>query len=172
MKAKLPFIISGLLISSIAFAQDSSANSDSKVIFKSQPQVHSKVTPATKSHSNKGQVHYRPTRLGSSSPLYDTYKKNDYGAGSVTTNPNKSAGTVENPDNPAIPPNKSTNRATEIRRDTRLGSSSPLYDTYRKNDYGAGSVTTNPHKSGGSGYGLPAPATDSVRAAIDSSRNQ
>lgn len=28
--------------------------------------------------------------------------------------------------------------------DTRLGSSSPLYDTYEKNTYGAGSVTTNP----------------------------
>ena len=32
---------------------------------------------------------YRDTRLGSSSPLYDTYKKNDNGAGSITTNPNK-----------------------------------------------------------------------------------
>ena len=33
---------------------------------------------------------YRPTRLGSSSPLYNTYKKNAYGAGAITTNPNKS----------------------------------------------------------------------------------
>ena len=33
---------------------------------------------------------YRPTRLGSSSPLYSTYKKNNYGAGAITTNPNKS----------------------------------------------------------------------------------
>ena len=33
---------------------------------------------------------YRDTRLGSSSPLYKTYKKNDYGAGAITTNPNKS----------------------------------------------------------------------------------
>jgi|SRR6185437_2073330 len=32
---------------------------------------------------------YRDTRLGSSSPLYNTYKKNDNGAGSITTNPNK-----------------------------------------------------------------------------------
>lgn len=32
---------------------------------------------------------YRDTRLGSSSPLYNTYKTNDNGAGSVTTNPNK-----------------------------------------------------------------------------------
>ncbi|MBS1737583.1 MAG: hypothetical protein JSS98_13405 [Bacteroidetes bacterium] len=30
---------------------------------------------------------YRPTRLGSSSPLYDTYDKNKKGAGSVTTSP-------------------------------------------------------------------------------------
>ncbi len=29
-------------------------------------------------------------------------------------------------------------------RDSRLGSSSPLYDTYEKNSNGAGSVTTNP----------------------------
>lgn len=32
---------------------------------------------------------YRPTRLGSSSPNSDTYKKNDFGAGAVTTNPHK-----------------------------------------------------------------------------------
>ncbi len=32
---------------------------------------------------------YRDTRLGSSSPLYNTYKKNDYGAGAITNNPNK-----------------------------------------------------------------------------------
>ncbi|MEO6682927.1 MAG: hypothetical protein ABIN48_08875 [Ginsengibacter sp.] len=33
--------------------------------------------------------------------------------------------------------------------DTRLGSSSPLYNTYKKNDYGAGAITTNPFKTGG-----------------------
>ena len=32
---------------------------------------------------------YRDTRLGSSSPMYNTYEKNNNGAGSVTTNPNK-----------------------------------------------------------------------------------
>lgn len=32
---------------------------------------------------------YRDTRLGSSSPLYNTYEKNDNGAGAITTNPNK-----------------------------------------------------------------------------------
>lgn len=32
---------------------------------------------------------YRDTRLGSSSLMYNTYKKNDYGAGAITTNTNK-----------------------------------------------------------------------------------
>ena len=36
-----------------------------------------------------------------------------------------------------------------IYRDTRLGSSSPMYNTYLKNDKGAGAVTTNPNKGGG-----------------------
>lgn len=41
---------------------------------------------------------YRPTRLGSSSPKYDTYEKNKRGAGAVTTNPNKTgSGTVTPP---------------------------------------------------------------------------
>lgn len=44
-----------------------------------------------KVYNNPVQHHpmYRDTRLGSSSPLYNTYKKNDYGAGAITTNPNK-----------------------------------------------------------------------------------
>lgn len=90
---------------------------------------------------------YRDTRLGSSEPQYDTYKKNDYGAGAVTTNTNKIGGGVivnqnnaeTNESKPAI--NSSGN--TPIYRN-RLGSSSPLYNTYEKNDYGAGSVTTSP----------------------------
>jgi len=33
-----------------------------------------------------------------------------------------------------------------IYRDTRLGSSSKQYNSYKKNDKGAGAITTNPHK--------------------------
>ena len=33
-----------------------------------------------------------------------------------------------------------------IYRDTRLGGSSKKYNTYRKNDNGAGAITTNPNK--------------------------
>lgn len=43
-----------------------------------KPQVQRKAPPSNP---------YRDTRLGSSSPLYDTYEKNSNGAGSVTTTP-------------------------------------------------------------------------------------
>lgn len=91
---------------------------------------------------------YRDTRLGSSSPLYNTYQKNDNGAGAITTNPNKSGGVI-----PISSEEKTIDSAAakltpekQIYRDTRLGSSSPLYNTYEKNKEGAGAVTTNPIK--------------------------
>lgn len=83
---------------------------------------------------------YNDTRLGSSAPENDSYIKNDNGAGSITTNPNKGNGT--NVSNPST----NSNAPVPIYRDTRLGSSSPLYNTYEKNDNGAGSITTNPNK--------------------------
>lgn len=97
---------------------------------------------------------YRDTRLGSSTSQYDTYKKNDYGAGAVTTSPKSSTATF-NPANNTTP--VSTKGNTPIYRDTRLGSSSPLYNTYEKNDYGAGAVTTNPNKWGGGIPSTPLP---------------
>jgi hypothetical protein len=54
--------------------------------------VRSSVIPAIKSKSQAEGHIYRPTRLGSSSPLYNTYEKNNYGAGAITTNPNKQGG--------------------------------------------------------------------------------
>lgn len=82
---------------------------------------------------------YNDTRLGSSSTENDSYIKNDNGAGSITTNPNKGNGTN-------VIPSTNSNPPTPIYRDTRLGSSSPLYNTYEKNDDGAGAITTNPNK--------------------------
>lgn len=98
----------------------------------------------TRSYQNPPSTNsiYRDTRLGGSSPLYNTYKKNDYGAGAITTDPNKGRG-IANYENYDFKPKKSANK---IYRDTRLGGSSPLYNTYKKNDYGAGAITTNPHK--------------------------
>ncbi len=90
MKAKLLMFVPGILFSLTAFSQDSSVASPSKnkVIFKNEPRVHSTIIPAQKTSTKKPHI-YRDTRLGSSSPKYNTYKKNDYGAGAVTTNPNK-----------------------------------------------------------------------------------
>lgn len=83
---------------------------------------------------------YQDTRLGSSSPQNSTYQTNNNGAGSVTTDPNKGVGSN------VSTPQTDTNVAPPVYRDTRLGSSSPLYNTYQKNDNGAGAVTTNPNK--------------------------
>lgn len=86
--------------------------------------------------------HY-DTKPGSRSPVYNSYPKNDHGADTLTNNPNKSQSlriphTIVQPANPITAPT--------IYRDTRLGSSSPLYNTYKKNDFGAGAVTNNPNK--------------------------
>lgn len=93
--------------------------------------------------NNSGQI-YNRNRLGSSAPQYDSYEKNNYGAGSITTDPNKGSGV-----NMAPVKSPGDSAKTTIYSDLRLGSSSPLYNTYEKNNYGAGSVTTNPNKTGG-----------------------
>jgi hypothetical protein len=168
MKTKLLLLIPGILISTIGFGQDSS-RSNSKVIFNTAPKVRSSVIPATKSKTNSESQMYRPTRLGSSSAFYNTYEKNHYGAGAVTTNPHKSgSGVLENNQQSISPINNSDN-TRDMRRDTRSGSSSPLYDTYKKNDYGAGAITTNPNKQGGSSPVIASPA-DSTYSAPDSTK--
>lgn len=99
MKTKpLVAIIFSFLISNIAYSQDTSSNQRL-----SENQTYH-VTPSANPNNNMTGVMtrdsttkithhiYRPTRLGSSSPLYNTYEKNDYGAGAITTNPNKSGG--------------------------------------------------------------------------------
>lgn len=107
------------------------------------------AAPATS--NQEADADYRATRLGSSSPMYHTYETNAYGAGSVTTNRHKASGSGFSPstEQPAAPAARSAEQP--ISPDTRMGSSSPLYNTYEKNAYGAGSVTTNQHKAGG-GY--------------------
>ena len=93
---------------------------------------------------------YRDTRLGGSSPYYNTYQKNDYGAGAITTNPNKGNGKAQ------YPGHFDSGQATsDIYRDTRLGGSSPHHRTYKSNDYGAGAITTDPHKGNTSGKSTP-----------------
>lgn len=167
MKKNISIFISCLFLSGVGFAQDST-RSESHTTYKTDPQVKSVVIPAKKYHTDGSAVHYRPTRLGSSSPVYNTYEKNDFGAGAVTTNPNKS-GSAASTINPEVPPNNSSNSG--IRRDTRLGSSSPLYDSYKKNDYGAGAITTNPNKTGGGANVIINPAQDTMHVHSDTTRN-
>jgi hypothetical protein len=65
--------------------------SNSKQVQNSVPSVPVQQQQASSQIQNipTSQSMYRDTRLGSSSPLYNTYQKNDYGAGAITTNPNK-----------------------------------------------------------------------------------
>jgi outer membrane biosynthesis protein TonB len=55
---------------------------------------------------------------------------------------------IDKPTNTTAPEpvqkNSQTRPASNLYSDTRLGSSSPLYDTYEKNKNGVGSVTTSP----------------------------
>lgn len=101
------------------------------------------VTTSHSNYKNSPQPHiYRDTRLGGSSPLYNTYKKNDYGAGAITTNPNKTGSSINYNSNLV----DSSKNQSPIYRDTRLGGSSRGHRTYKTNEYGAGAITTNPNK--------------------------
>ena len=84
MKIKLAVTTIGLLFSFAGFSQDSVSGAQNKVTLKSRNTTLQQKDKQVK----KGSI-YRPTRLGSSSPMYNTYKKNDYGAGGVTTDPDK-----------------------------------------------------------------------------------
>jgi hypothetical protein len=139
MKFKIfPALILSFLISSAAEAQDTSAN---QAISKDETYP---VSSPVRNYTIPAKPHiYRDTRLGSSSPLYNTYQKNDNGAGAVTTNPHKSNGMNLFQRNTF---DSAKDNVGNIYRDTRLGSSASFYNTYQKNDYGAGAITTNPHK--------------------------
>jgi hypothetical protein len=161
MKAKtIAIFVSGFFISNCVFSQDTSANQKltQDRTYQPAPQQNEYSTPQTNTH--------RDTRVGSSSPLYNTYKKNDYGAGGVTTNPNK---TNESSYSQTFPTTNSSQKSP-VYRDTRLGSSSPLYNTYQKNDYGAGAITTNPDKSSSGGF-TPLPDNGGQISQPDSVQN-
>ena len=90
MKAKtIAIFISGFFISNCVFSQDTSQN---QKLSQDRTYEPAQSAPLPNEYSTPQPHIYRDTRLGSSSPLYNTYKKNDYGAGAITTNPNKSGG--------------------------------------------------------------------------------
>lgn len=84
-----------ILIASIFFATSAFSQDSNYVRFKTDttaPKLNQlQVQKRPKYYGNKPLTPniYRDTRLGSSSPMYNTYIKNHYGAGAVTTNPNK-----------------------------------------------------------------------------------
>ena len=94
---KITTFVLGIFISFPAFSQDTihtyPVQKDSVLISQPVNKNNEKII----SYSNENKIQDKPasqsiyydTRLGSSSPLYDTYEKNDYGAGAITTNPNK-----------------------------------------------------------------------------------
>ncbi|MDP4285138.1 MAG: hypothetical protein Q8891_11990 [Bacteroidota bacterium] len=146
MKIEFALTISVALISFTSFNLFSNRLplTENKVNSDQYLSVYSTAILTRKEHADTVQPIYSDTRTGTSSPLYNSYKKNDDGAGSITTNDNKlqSGSAYKKMPSPA---NSVSN--SPIYRDTRLGSSSPLYNTYKKNDYGAGAITTNPNKS-------------------------
>ena len=138
MKSKI--IILSITIGFFAntvMAQDTSENQRL-----SENQTYHISTPDRNYSNNPNNHIYRDTRLGGSSPLYNTYKKNDNGAGAITTNPNKTGSSINYNNNFF----DSSQKQNTIYRDTRLGASSPGHRTYKTNDYGAGAITTNPNK--------------------------
>jgi len=148
-------MICAIFSASSAFSQDTSQN---------QMLTREEHTYPIKSHNYKSATEhhiYRDTRLGSSSPYFNTYQKNDYGAGAITTDPNKGNGVAKYPDVYF----DSSKLTSNIYRDTRLGGSSPGHKTYKTNDYGAGAITTDPDKgsSGGSKPNVVYPAPDSTK---------
>lgn len=164
MKTKFLLFFPGLAISINSFCQDSTSLKNNTEI-QNQQQLPTTMNPVQQSQPNNQPI-YRDTRLGSSSPQYNTYQKNQYGAGGVTTDYYKSQGG-------GIPENIAAQHYFDTThpsyRDTRLGSSSPNYNTYEKNNYGAGAVTTNPNKGQG-GVPVFAPATSEILSTTDSLR--
>lgn len=109
MKSKYILTFALILFTYVAFSQDSVHNNNADSIkYKYLQKVNVIKSHNTMEENSRVQlkytnpkIEYRPTRLGSSSPLYNTYEKNKRGAGAITTNPNKDAGFKANDTNQA-----------------------------------------------------------------------
>ena len=150
-------LITALFISDYVFSQDTSLNQK----LSENETYHIAPTNNNQISQPQDQIH-RDSRSGSSSPMYNTYQKNNNGAGAITTNPNKGSGSTFTSSF-----NLDSTQKSPVYHDTRLGSSSPLYNTYQKNNYGAGAITTNPNKGSGGGNFTPSPTAQVNEAPID-----
>jgi len=123
MKNKiLPVVILILFFSTKSFSQTTKAN-------------HTKSDTTTAIHHNdlKNQRIYEAKNTAKQGQLSSTASATTYSAGASSQDKT-----------PAPVAKKSTKKP--MYRDTRLGSSSKKYNTYKKNDNGAGAITTNPNK--------------------------
>lgn len=155
IKTGLTLIIA-IFISDSVFCQDTSSNQK----LSENETYH--IAPTNNQISQPENQIHRDSRLGSSSQMYNTYQKNNDGAGAITTNPNKGSGSTFTPNF-----NLDSAQKNRVYHDTRLGSSSSLYNTYQKNNYGAGAITTNPNKGSGAGNFTPSPTTQINEVSAD-----
>lgn len=138
-EAKAPEPSAPILDKATSEPLNTTLNKPASTTVSREPQVSPNVTQSPQVNNEESTV---PATSVSKVPITQSpvYSDTKLGGGSITSNPNKSMGT--NVSNPST----NSNAPGTIYRDTRLGSSSPLYNTYEKNDNGAGSVTTNPNK--------------------------
>lgn len=81
-----------VFISMKSFCQDTTHLSKKQVVHRKSQTTHKALVSRTQNKriiAPAKKPMYRDTRLGGSSKKYNTYKKNDNGAGAITNNPNK-----------------------------------------------------------------------------------
>lgn len=140
------FIVSLFFIPVVVFCQDTNNSS------KTETKLHKFFHPENKNivTTQDSSKSIAPATTAIQTPtLIDSTQRNDNKLAGNNPLSNSSSPTknytnqpAATPTLPVIPPENNNT----IYRDTRLGSSSPLYNTYKKNDNGAGAVTTNPNK--------------------------
>ncbi|MEO9098842.1 MAG: hypothetical protein ABI267_00875 [Ginsengibacter sp.] len=92
MKKLITITFLCMFISLKSFCQDTTHLSKKQVPHKKSPTTHKALVSRTQNKriiTSAKRPMYRDTRLGGSSKKYNTYKKNDNGAGAITNNPNK-----------------------------------------------------------------------------------
>ncbi len=92
MKKFITIMLACVFISLKGFCQDTAHLSKKSAVHKSSQNANKVLVSRTRNKPiamPAKKPMYRDTRLGSSSKKYNTYKKNDNGAGAVTNNPDK-----------------------------------------------------------------------------------
>ncbi|MEP7253795.1 MAG: hypothetical protein ABI683_15485 [Ginsengibacter sp.] len=142
MKNKLmPLMISGLLISFSALSQTSDSATHPKLSafrqLKANSQAANDSAVAASMTATNNVIDNSATTPAAPAATTGISKKTNAPT-AIVNNPAPVTRIQEQPAPVATP------QQAHVYIDTRLGSSTPQYDTYKKNNYGAGSVTTSP----------------------------